>query len=70
MYYQPGFVICVAETDEGDDTWDRWAHVVGFTSWYRQGTSETALQWHKDSIANSIYRILTRRACSSKLTRL
>lgn len=46
------------ELEKGDDDWDRSTRVVGFTSWYRHGVSETALKWHKDPISNSIYRPL------------
>jgi hypothetical protein len=70
MYYQPGFVICVAETQEEDDTLEGSAHVVEFASWYWHGMSETALKWHKDTITNSTYKLSIHRASSLKLTRL
>jgi uncharacterized UPF0160 family protein len=55
MYYQPGFAIAVAELDENDNGWDGSHHIVGFTSWYRHGVSETALKWHNDTISDSKY---------------
>lgn len=40
------------------DTSEGSAHIVGFASWYQHDEFDTALKWHKGTIADSTYRHL------------